>query len=236
MEESPQRLGRKAERSDAMDNAVRYGLVVYGVLHVMVAWLAIEVALGDYRAKVSSQGAFHQLAQGLVGRIALVGVAAGLLLMVAWQGLEAFAGHADRSGWGLWLRRLRSGVTAVIYGFLAVSALRVVIGSGSSSRHSANSMTARAMDLPAGQVLVGLVGVIVFAVGVGMGWHSLSGGYTSNLSAEGRRGDSGRLYLSVGGLGYLAKGVGACLVGAVICYAAITHDPQKSGRSRPGRP
>jgi hypothetical protein len=231
MEESAQRLGRKAERSDAMDNAVRYGLVVYGLLHLIVAWLAVELALGRSRQNVSSQGAFQQLAQDTLGRIVLAAVAGGMLLMVVWQALEAFAGHADRSGWSLWLRRFRSAVTAVIYGFLTYEAAKMVFtgGQGGSGRRQANSLTARLMDLPAGQVLVGVVGLVVFGVGVGMSWHSLSGGYGENLSAEGRRGEAGRAYLFFGRLGYLAKGVGACLVGAIICYAAVTHDPQKSG-------
>jgi hypothetical protein len=62
-----------------------------------------------------------------------------------------------------------------------------------------------------------------------MCWHSLSGGYAENLSAEGRRGDGGRVYLLAGRIGYFSKGVGACLVGSIICYAAVTHDPRRSG-------
>ena len=228
MEQSAQELGREAERSDTVDNLVRYGLVVYGFLHLVVGWLAVELALGHSSGPVSSQGAFQQLAQNTLGRVVLAAVALGLLLMVVWQGLEAFAGHADRSGWGLWLRRFRSGATAVIYAFLGVQAGKTAVVSSSSSG-GARSATARLMDLPAGQALVFVAGLIVFGVGVGMCWHSLSGGYAENLSAEGRRGDTGRAYLLAGRIGYFAKGVGACLVGSVICYAAATHDPRKSG-------
>lgn len=227
MEQSVEEAGRRAERSDTVDTLVRYGLVVYGFLHLMVAWLAVEVALGRSSGKVSSQGAFQQLAQDTIGRVVLVAVAIGLFLMVVWQGLEAFFGHADRSGWGLWLRRFRSAVTAVVYGFLGVQAVETVFGS--SGGGGAKSATAKLMDLPAGQVLVGLAGLVVFGIGVGMCWYSLTGGYVDNLSAEGRRGETGRAYLLAGRIGYFSKGIGACLVGSVICYAAVTHDPHKSG-------
>ena len=227
MEQSVEQAGRRAERSDTVDTLVRYGLVVYGFLHLMVAWLAVEVALGNSSGKVSSQGAFQQLAQNTIGKIVLVAVALGLFLMVVWQGLEAVFGHADRSGWGLWLRRFRSGVTAVIYVVLGVQAVKTVFGS--SSGGGAKSATAKLMDLPAGQVLVAIAGLIVFGVGVGMCWHSLSGGYADNLSSEGRRGEAGRAYLLFGRIGYFSKGIGACLVGSVICYAAVTHDPHRSG-------
>lgn len=227
MDQSVEEAGRKAERSDTVDNLVRYGLVVYGFLHLVVAWLAVELAIGHSSGKVSSQGAFQQLAQGTIGKVVLVAVAAGLFLMVVWQGLEAVFGHADRDGWGLWLRRFRSGATAVIYAFLGVQAVKTVFGSSSSG--GAKSTTAKVLDLTGGQVLVTIVGLIVFGVGVGMCWHSLSGGYAENLSAEGRRGEAGRAYLLTGRIGYFSKGIGGCLVGAIICYAAVTHDPQKSG-------
>ena len=227
MEESVEQAGRKAERSETVDNLVRYGLVVYCFLHIMVAWLAVELALGRSKGKVSSQGAFQQLAQDTIGKVVLVAVAAGLFLMVVWQGLEAAFGHADREGWGLWLRRFRSGATAVIYVFLGVQATMTVFGGSSSGGGS--SMTAKVMDMTGGQALITVVGLVVFGVGVGMCWHSLSGGYADNLSAEGRRGDTGRVYLLAGRIGYFSKGIGSCLVGSIICYAAITHDPKQSG-------
>lgn len=231
MEESAQEVGRRAERSDTVDRFVRIGMVVYGVLHLVVAWLAVEVALGHSAGKVSSQGAFHQLAQAPVGKAMLLAFAAGMALMVVWQGLEAFAGHADRSGVGLWFRRIRSGVTAVTYTVLVISAVKVVLGSGSSSSSSsgAKEWTARLMDLPLGQWLVFTIGLVLVAVGVGMSWHSLGGGYAGNLAREGRRGETGRLYLFFGRAGYLAKGLLTLLVGLVIGYAAVTHDPHKSG-------
>ena len=57
--------------------------------------LAVELALGRHSGQASSQGAFQQLAQATIGKVVLVAVAVGLFLMVVWQSLEAFAGHAD---------------------------------------------------------------------------------------------------------------------------------------------
>ena len=33
----------------------------------------------------------------------------------------------------------------------------------------------------------------------------------------------------LGKVGYIAKGVAIAIVGGLFCYAAITHDPKKSG-------
>ena len=39
-------LGRRAERSDALDVVARVGLVAYGVVHLLLGWLAVQLALG----------------------------------------------------------------------------------------------------------------------------------------------------------------------------------------------
>ena len=42
--------------SDWIDHAVRVGLVAYGVVHLMIAWLALQLALGDQRRRRRSTG------------------------------------------------------------------------------------------------------------------------------------------------------------------------------------
>ncbi|HEX8780027.1 MAG TPA: DUF1206 domain-containing protein, partial [Nocardioides sp.] len=55
--------GRQAHDSDALDHAVRAGLVVYGVVHLLIGWLALQVALGDSEGQASSAGALHQVVE-----------------------------------------------------------------------------------------------------------------------------------------------------------------------------
>ena len=81
-----------------MDQAVRVGLVSYGVVHLLLAWLAVRLAFGDGGGNASSQGALHQLARTSVGRLSLYVVAAGFVALMAWQALEALWGHRDRTG------------------------------------------------------------------------------------------------------------------------------------------
>ena len=81
-----------------MDHAVRVGLVSYGVVHLLLAWLALRLALGNGGGSASSQGALHQLAKTTVGRLSLYVVAAGFVALVVWQFLEAVWGHRDEDG------------------------------------------------------------------------------------------------------------------------------------------
>ena len=61
-------MGRQAEQSDWLDHAVRAGLVAYGVVHLLIGWLAVQLALGDRSEKASTKGALAELAQQPFGR------------------------------------------------------------------------------------------------------------------------------------------------------------------------
>lgn len=68
---------RKVESSRAYQWLVRIGLVSYGVVHLLVAWLAIRLAMGlrGHDEEASNTGALRSLAESQLG--------AGLLWVVA---------------------------------------------------------------------------------------------------------------------------------------------------------
>ncbi len=55
-----QQAGRQADDSEWMDHAIQVGLVSYGVVHLIMAWLALQLAFGDSGGSASSQGALHE--------------------------------------------------------------------------------------------------------------------------------------------------------------------------------
>src|SRR3954451_4671511 len=87
------RGGRDVEGSDALDKGVRTGLVAYGVVHLILAWLALQLVLGSGGKNASQQGAFAKVARQPLGEVALFFVAAGFAALVVWQGLDALFGH-----------------------------------------------------------------------------------------------------------------------------------------------
>jgi Domain of Unknown Function (DUF1206) len=222
------RAGRQADRSEWMDYAVRVGLVAFGAMHLLVAWLALRLALGHGSGSASSQGAFHQLAQTVPGRISLFVAGAGFGALVVWQALEAVWGHRDEDGGKRVVKRLTSAGKAVVYACLAGSAVTTATG-GSSGGGGTDGMTARLMRVPAGQVLVAVVGIGILVVAGALVWRGCTGSFSEKLDADGRHGSDGRAYLALGRAGYVSKGVAIALVGVLFLYAALTHDPKRSG-------
>lgn len=227
MTDTAGRMGRQADSSDWLDHAVRAGLVAYGVVHLMIAWLALQLAFGDQSGAASSTGALHALARQPFGQALIWGVAVGMFLLVVWRLLEAARGHRDEDGGTRTRKRLGSLGKAVIYGSIGVSALQVAIGSGSQG--GTDSTTAKLMDLPAGQWIVVGVGLAIIGYGVSLVVRAWNDKFAEHLDAEGKSGDSGSAYLLFGKVGHNAKGLAIGIVGGLFVYAGLTHEAKKSG-------
>jgi hypothetical protein len=221
--------GRQAQNSEWMDRGIRAGLVAYGVVHLLIAWLALQLAFGEREGSASSSGALQQLAEQPFGMVMVWLVAIGMILLVLWRGLEAAQGHQDKDGAELWRKRASSILKAVLYGAIAVSAIRVATGSGSSGKGGTDSTTARLMNLPAGQAIVVAVGLAI----IGYGGYQIVKAWTEKfakeLDAEGKSGAAGSAYLLFGKIGHAAKGIAVGIVGGLFVYAGVTHEARKSG-------
>lgn len=223
-----ERAKHQVEKSDWLDRVAGVGIVTYGVVHLLVAWLILRLGFGDSSGAPSGSGAFHELARAPLGRYLLDAVALGFLALVVWQALEALFGFRTDDHPRRLLQRLLAGAKVVIFAALAVNAFLVAAGA-SSGGGGTDGPTARLMDLPAGPFVVGAAGLVIIGVGVGIAWFGAAGKFRDSLSTTGESGSSGRVYVVLGTVGYLSKGLAVVLVGGLFGYAALTHDPQKSG-------
>lgn len=85
-------LEQQAAQSDWLDRVARTGLTVYGLVHLLEAWLVLRPAFGDGSGSVSGSGALHQLGRASVGRVTLSGVGVGFLALAGWHAVEAALG------------------------------------------------------------------------------------------------------------------------------------------------
>ncbi|MBJ7472702.1 MAG: DUF1206 domain-containing protein [Solirubrobacteraceae bacterium] len=215
---------RQAKESESFRWLVRLGLIAYGVVHLLIGWLAIQLALGDSQGSADNGGALHTLAETPVGRPLLWLLVVGFGALVIWQLAEAAIGHEDRDGAKRTAERILSAAKAVIYGALAFTSAKIASGGSSGGGSSTEeTWTARLMEAPAGQGLVGLVGLGILALGAGLAYYGWSEKFTKHLNG------SGRGVVRAGKVGYLAKGVAFGVLGALFVVAAVEHDAQKGG-------
>jgi len=222
----PSELDHQVKHSDLLDHLVRAGMVTYGLVHVLLGWLAIQLVIGDRSESASPQGALHELATKPLGRTLVWAVAVGMLLLVGWRLLEAVVGDPHEDGLGKARARAQALLEAVVFGALGVAAVRVALGSGGSG--NPDSTTAKVMALPAGSWLVAAVGVGVVVSGLVLVWIGWTERFAEHLEPEGTLGYSGAAYLLAGQIGHIAKGVSLGLIGGLLTHAGITRDPDDS--------
>lgn len=223
------RTAEQAHHSDWMDHAIRVGLVAYGIVHLLIGWLALQLAFGEKEDSASNSGALHYLAQQPMGGALVWMIAVGMFFLVVWRLLEFGFGFRDESDdKKRWRKRATSLFKAVIYGAIGWSAVRVATGSGSSGGGT-DSTTAKLMDLPGGQLIVGAVGLAIIGYGGSLVYRGWTEKFREHLDAQGQSGQDGSAYVLMGKVGYIAKGVAIAIVGGLFGYAAITHDAKKSG-------
>ena len=162
----------RAGNSDALEHLARVGLIAYGLVHVLIAWLVLQLAWGGGGAQADQSGALATLAQQPLGKPLLWVLAVGLLALAVWQAAEILRW---RHGWSAsgdtrtraLKKTAKSAVKTVIYLALTVLAFRYATGTGQSSGSSTPQQTAAGVfGWPGGRWLVGAVGLVVVAVGV----------------------------------------------------------------------
>ena len=223
-----EQVGRRTENSEWFDKAVRFGLVVYGIVYLVLAWLGIQLALGNNEGKATTKGAVAQLAEQPFGTFMIVVVAVGMFLLVLWRLFDLFLGHHEDDGADLWKHRASDLLKALLYGTVCWSAVSVLIHSGGGGS-GAKDFSSTILELPGGQVWLTLIGLGIIAYGGNQIYLAWNEKHQKKLATEGTSGEAGKAYMLFGKIGYIAKGIAVGLVGGLFVYAAFTEDPEKSG-------
>ena len=215
-----QNAAQKVGDHPILEVLARVGFLVSGILHIVIGYTAGRVAWGG-GGSADQSGALATLASNPGGILLMWVIVIGLLALVLWQVTVAVAPGASDGA----LDRVKAVGKAVVYGALAFTALKFATGSGSSqsSEESSQDITATLMAQPAGQVLVGAVGVGIIAVG---GYHVYKG--LSQKFLKDLEEDPGAPARALGMIGYPAKGVVLVLVGVFFVIAAVQHQSSEA--------
>lgn len=219
MSRSASSAARRAGNNDAVETGARLGYAANGLIHLVIAWIALQVALGGSGGggQASPSGALQQLSQTPVGGVLLWVMFAGFVLLALWQVLEAVRVHETKD-------RVKAGAKAVVYGVLALMTFQIVSGSGSGGGSGPTTVAATLLQQPFGRVLVGLVGLGTAAVGI---YHIVKGWKKKFL--RDLKENPGRWVVRAGQAGYIARGIALIVVGGLFVAAAMASDASRAG-------
>ncbi|HEX6500101.1 MAG TPA: DUF1206 domain-containing protein [Micromonosporaceae bacterium] len=219
---------RRAVHSKPLEWLTRAGFVGYGLLHILVAWIAVQIVRGQGGREGDQSGAFRTLAHQPGGGVLLVAVAVGLFAMAFWQLLTAAVGHLDKRGKRRVAERIASLGRVVVYTALGLGAAKVARGAEQSAAHSQQSITAGFLGTPHGRMLIIVAGVVVAAVGIGLAIYGVTRAFERNLRLAVMNEEMRAATRWLGGFGYAAKGSAYAIVGILLIVAAVTYDASKS--------
>ena len=210
---------REAGNSPVVEWGARLGYATVGLIHLLIAWIALKVAwgIGGGSKKADTSGALQTLTQSGTGVVLLWICVVGFLLLAVWQLFEAALGHGETSD------RLKALAKGVAYLFFAWSTFKVGQGASSSAEKQTEDFTAGLMGSPGGRLLVGVVGLVVLGIA---GYHVYKGWTKKFL--EDLREHPGDWAVTAGRIGYIAKGIALVIVGFFFLVAAWQANPDKA--------
>jgi hypothetical protein len=227
------RYARKAERAQQtgkFDKFARAGYAAKAFLYLVVGGVAARAGFVGGEQPVGSKGALHEVSHHGWGSVMLILIGVGLSLFAIYKAVEAFADPRLKGRGAKNIgKRIGKFGSAIIHGALAFAAFQTLMGQrtaadGEQQQH----WTARLMAQPAGELLVGAVGVAV----IGYGLFQLVKAYKADIWKHldiWRMGGVTRQFARVSGrAGYAARGIVLGIIGAFLVYAGVTHDPSQS--------
>ena len=221
----------RAGDSDALEHLARIGLIAYGVVHLLITWLALQLAWGGGSGQSADQaGALATLAEQPLGRPLLWLLAVGLVALAAWQAAEVLRWRSRLSSSGDARKKavekvVKAVAKAVLYAALAVLAIRTATSGGSGG---GQQQAGGVFGWPAGRWLVGLVGLVLIGVGVYLVHKGVSKRFLEEIDLRQASPQTTRLVTRLGQVGFPAKGVALGVVGGLLVYAAATFDPARA--------
>ncbi|WP_433826240.1 DUF1206 domain-containing protein [Actinoplanes sp. CA-015351] len=222
-----QRASRAAD-SKPLEYVARGGFIGYGIIHLLFAWIALQVAFSGSGQDSDQSGALQEIARHSFGKTLLVIIAIGLIAMAIWQVFEAVIGESGEQTRGATAERALSGVRAILYSYLAWTAIKVVQGAKSSMGDSNESTTAGLMGSNGGRWLVGLIGLVVLGIGIGMFIYGWKKKFVRHLNTGQMPTGTRQPIIRLGMAGYMAKGTAYAVAGVLIVTAAVKYDPEKA--------
>lgn len=226
---SPRTQAHQAGRSETARKAVLAGWAAKGMVYLALAYLVLQMAFGSAGEQASTTGALEKIAQSTPGAITLVVLGIGLLAFAIGRVLEVttLAGPQIEAK-----DKVVAAVLAIVYTSLALTAFGIAGAAGNSGGSGGGSTeqqsSAFLFGLPGGRYLVGLLGLVVVAIGAYEAYKGVQQEFLPTL----RTGEmSSGIRSAVGKLGtaaYVTKGVILALVGYFFLQAAVTYEPDEA--------
>lgn len=211
-----------ASRSPWATGVARVGFAFVGLLHILIAWLAAQVALGGSNNNADESGAVGQIASAPGGPVILWGGTLCCAALALWMFFEFFSEWRRH---GKPTKGIGPGGTGFAYAALAVLFATFALGNRKNSSQQSREVTATLLAVPLGVVVLFIAGLVLLGAA---GYFGYRGFTQSFLGKDAQPLPSVHSWVKIiGSVGYVAKGVALAVLGVLVLVATVRHDPQQ---------
>jgi hypothetical protein len=220
----------RAKITPAAHVLARAGCFSIGTVYVLIGVWAMLALLRVADPAADEERILQRMTEFPGGSLFIAAVAAGTVGYILWLVFEAVFDPYD---FGNTLKgvaeRIGIGLSTVAYGVIVSSAVKVLMGSGGDGEEKQQALVATVLRWPAGQWLVGAVGVVVAVAGAYQIKYVYDGDHERRLLMDGRGGLARSVVNVLGWTGYCARCAILLVLGWFLLRAAWSFNPREVG-------
>jgi hypothetical protein len=223
------RTARRAADSPYLGWLARIGLAARGTMYILIGIIAVEIATGNSSQQADRTGAVRLVAKTPFGSLILWLLVIGFAGMTLWRLSEAIWGAAGEGGRKA-SKRAANLARAIFYGAVTYGILKYALGVGapSSSDKESQDLTAEALKVQGGQVIVGVVGAVVICAGLYVAYRAFKRKFLKHLRLGSASARTRKVVTRLGQVGGIARGIVFVTVGIFLIVAAQDANPKQA--------
>jgi len=222
---------RQAVSHPWFERLARLGYASKGLVYFIVGFLAAQAAFGSGGRTTDTSGALTTIVTQPFGKFLLFLVTIGIIGYALWRFVQAIL-DPEHKGQKMdakqIIQRLGYAVSAFSYTGLALTAIKLILGSGGGESNSTQDWTARLLAQPFGQWLVGAVGIIVISVGISYFYQAYKAKFRHHLKLHQMSTTEQTWAMRLGRFGIAARGVVFGIIGIFLVQAARRSNPSEA--------
>ncbi|MEG3918397.1 MULTISPECIES: DUF1206 domain-containing protein [unclassified Microcoleus] len=213
------------------ERLARLGYASKGLVYFIVGFLAAQAAFSMGGRTTDTSGALSEIVNQPFGKFLLFLVTIGIIGYALWRIVQTIL-DPEHQGQKMDAKRIAQRIgyalSALGYAGLALTAVKLIMGSGRSNSNTTEDLTAQILAQPFGQWLVGLAGSIVIGVGFSYFYEAYKAKFRRHFKLDEMSPTEQKWATRLGRFGIAARGIVFVIIGFFLIQAARLSDASQT--------
>ncbi|MEG4248047.1 DUF1206 domain-containing protein [Microcoleus sp. Pol10D4] len=222
---------RQAASHAWFERLARLGYASKGLVYFIVGFLAAQAVFSMGGRTTDTSGALSEIVSQPFGKFLLFLVTIGIIGYALWRIVQTIL-DPEHQGQKMDAKRIAQRIgyalSALAYAGLALTAVKLIMGSGGGNSNTTQDLTAQILAQPFGQWLVGLAGSIVIGVGFSYFYEAYKAKFRRHFKLDEMSQTEQTWATRLGRFGIAARGVVFVIIGFFLIQAARLSDASQT--------